>query len=40
MRPAKSNAAIMLVEHCITTVDVGTVGSSFASSHVSRARLL
>jgi hypothetical protein len=40
MRPARSNAATMLVEHCITTLDVGTVGSSSASSHVSRAMLL
>lgn len=37
-RPARSSAAIMLVEHCMTTVEVGTVGSRPASSQISRAR--
>ncbi|MBV9945450.1 MAG: hypothetical protein JOZ69_01215 [Myxococcales bacterium] len=38
--PAAWNAAAMLVAQAITVVQVGTLGSSFASSQASRARLL
>ena len=38
--PAASNTPTMLVLHCMMVVKVGTCGSSLASSHTSRARLV
>ncbi len=38
--PATSKTPAMLVLHCMMVVNVGTCGSSLASSQISRARLL